>query len=104
MRFSPSTPLKLASVICARSMVRPFEKVPTTRPLSLTETDCIAGRKAVLLERVDLHVAVRVGELGEAGRAMLNGDGAERDAIDGQGGKYRHGRHAGIIWPLGAKV
>ena len=41
-----------------------------------------AGREAVLLERVDLRVAVRIGELGDAAGAVHELHGAERDAVD----------------------
>ena len=40
------------------------------RPLSLTDDRLqLAGREAVLLELVDLHVAVGIGELGDAAGA-----------------------------------
>ena len=53
------------------------------RPLSLTETCCsVAGGKAVLLQEVDLRIAIRIGELRDAARAMHELHIAERDAID----------------------
>ena len=43
----------------------------------------LAGREAVLLQDVDLRVAVGVGELGDAAGAVDELDVAERDAVHG---------------------
>ena len=42
----------------------------------------LAGRETVLLDLVDLHVAVGVGELGHAAAAEHHDGAAERHAVD----------------------
>ena len=64
----------------------------------------LAGREAVLLQEVDLRVAVRVGELRDAAGAMNELHVAERDAVHGHVGQRQACAIGGFIWPLAPNV